>query len=115
MGLIYSACTLAWLIDTEQFSFDEEFDVFLKELAKASDGKEDVSVVSSRLITFHDLKNKGAKDGYSLRTLPLSKLSSRYTLSPATYRTKILNEPGFAMASSASGPWIWPELTVLCL
>ncbi|PCD31421.1 hypothetical protein AU210_011075 [Fusarium oxysporum f. sp. radicis-cucumerinum] len=62
----------------KQFSFDEEFDVFLKELAKASDGKEDVSVVSSRLITFHDLKNKGAKDGYSLRTLPLSKLSSRF-------------------------------------
>ncbi|ETS80719.1 hypothetical protein PFICI_08248 [Pestalotiopsis fici W106-1] len=61
-----------------QFSFNEEFDVFLKKLATSPDGKQDASVVSSRLITYHDLQDKAAQDGYSLRSLPLSKLSSSF-------------------------------------
>lgn len=64
--------------------FTNEFDVYLTEL-KAQDTEKEkgkdtdkFSVAASKLIPFATLKDLAARDGSTLRTLPLSRLRSRY-------------------------------------
>ncbi|KAK7409063.1 hypothetical protein QQX98_008767 [Neonectria punicea] len=80
----------------KQFSFNEEFDVFLKEIAP-SDGNKDPAMVSSRLITFNGLQDKAAKDGYSLRNLPLSKLRSSFRNSFFCLKSKDMTQVDSSM------------------
>ncbi|MCJ1428878.1 hypothetical protein MMC29_006789 [Sticta canariensis] len=61
---------------TQQINFNEEFDIYLNEIEPLSKNKKDRTTISSRLIPFETLQKRASEDGFTLRSLPLSKLRS---------------------------------------
>jgi hypothetical protein len=60
------------------FNFNCEFDIYLIELKHQTKGDEDPVFDPSRLTTFKKIEELASRDGYTVRSIELKKLPSRY-------------------------------------
>lgn len=59
-----------------EINFNKEFDIYLKEIGPLSKDNKEPTIIGSRLIPFETLQKRASEDGFTLRSLPLSKLRS---------------------------------------